>query len=225
LHATRSGLPRVPAHPHPIETSVGNFSRPALASGVPRARRRAVEREQVRGLDLVRRRRDRVGEADVADELVEDAAGQVGRDVEPDRPEVVGVVESVRSDRTKVKKSSSASSCAAAKSAIVESSSSARPRSMSRVGRAPRVEAEVERERALQDPTVGRHGDQPAQEELEGTRFRRRAMPSPDLLASALSLSSRAWRNAAAVAYFIGRRDSRAASRWRASSDAAMPPA
>ena len=44
------------------------------------------EREQVGGLDLLRLRGDRVDEADVDDELIEDAPGKLGSDVEAGGP-------------------------------------------------------------------------------------------------------------------------------------------
>ncbi len=111
---------------------------------------------------------DRVGEPDVDDELIEDAAGELGGDVETDRPEVAGVVERVGSpsgEGEEVVQSELLGGGEVLGGCVLvigaaEIHVSGRP--------CGRVEAEVECEGALQDPAVGSHGDQAAEKELEG---------------------------------------------------------
>jgi hypothetical protein len=100
--------------------------------------------------------------------LIENPAGELCSDVEPDRPEVVDVVEGVGSPGSKGEE-------------VVEGEllcgGEVFRRRVLVVGAAEihvsgracgRVEAEVERECPFQDPAVGRRGDQTTEEQLKG---------------------------------------------------------
>ena len=84
-----------------------------------------------------------------------------------------------------------------------------------------RVEAEVEREGALQDPAVRRHRDEATEEQLEGDALpEARDARARSSSTSVFSLSSSACRNAAAVAYLIvpEQRARTRVFRWRSAS-------
>lgn len=99
---------------------------------------------------------------------LEDAAGKLGRDVEANRQEVVGVVEGVRSPCSKgeeVIESQRLRGGEVLDSCVLV----VRTTEIHVSGRSTRrVEAEVECEGTFQDPTVGGDSDDSAEEEFEG---------------------------------------------------------
>ena len=134
--------------------------------------------------------------------------------MEPDRPEVVRFVESVRSAYGEREEVVEDEFLGAPKSSTTASSSSAWPRSMSRVARAAAWKRKSSAERAFQHPPVGSNGDQPTEEKLERDALPEAGEAEHGLRGFGLEpvverLAERGW-----VAYLI---DPGAASRGRAS--------